>query len=213
MINNSNMKNDIIKKHSTLKRKPRIVFDMDDVIVDYVGTIVKEFNEDHLTQYTIEDCTEWKLESVFGQAINDYIYFEGRFDDLPIKKDSVKYIEELINSDRYDVFIVSACPPQGFIEKYNWLKKYMPFFNLNRLIPCSEKSAIWCDCIVDDKLDNIEELITNPVINTIGFIYDMPHNRNDENAITKKENTIRINDLSDLMKRLDDIYYPTLKRL
>lgn len=212
-LNKENEIDNIINNYSILKRRPRVVFDMDDVIVDYVGTIVEEFNEDNGTNYTVEDCKEWKLEKIFGQAINDYIYFNGRFDDLPIKNNSVTYINKLIESGRYDIFIVSACPPQGFIEKYNWIKKYMPLFNLNRLIPCCEKSAIWCDCIVDDKLDNIKELITNPIINTIGFIYDMPHNRVDDDLFKKENNVYRIKDLSNMLNDLDNIYYPNLKRL
>lgn len=208
-ILNKNIDNINNNKCSILGRKPRIVLDMDDVIVDYVGTILKEYNQQYNTNYTINDCTEWHLENIFGTAINDYIYFQGRFDDLPIKNNSVKYIKDIIESNRYDVFIVTASPPQGFIEKYNWVKKYMPFFNLNRLIPCSEKSAIWTDVIVDDKYSNVVEVINKTPLETptFGFVYDMPHNRADESL----SNCKRIKDLSNLLGYLDELFYINIK--
>lgn len=188
-----------------INRKPRIIIDMDDVIVDYIGILIQDFNVKYGTSYSIEDCTSWYLEDIFGENINEFIYFTGRFNDLPIKNNAVSHIKNIIDSGRYDVFIVTACKPQGFMEKYNWVKKYMPFFIKDRLIPCSEKSAIWGDVIVDDKIANIDDFVKNsPLKEVNGIVVDMPHNRMDNTYI-------RIKDLSNLLNILDDIYYPKIK--
>lgn len=183
-----------------LNRKPRIIFDMDDVIVDYLGVLINDYNLKYATNYTIDDCKSWSLKDSFGANIEEFICPKGRFVDLPIKDDSVSYIKEIINSGRYDVFIATACPPHSYIEKYEWIREYMSFFNTNRLIPCTEKSAIWGDVIIDDKPSNIDEFIKNSPINSTGFLMDMPHNKNE----TKYN---RICNLSNMLEILDNMFY------
>lgn len=184
-------------------RKPRVIFDMDDVIFDFLQSVLDDYNKDHGTHYTLEDCTKWNLSEIFGNEINKYIYKPGRFLNLKVKNNAAQYIKDLIDTNRYDVFIVTACPHEFFIEKSISLENTLPFFNKDRLIPTSEKTAIWGDVIIDDKVDNVkafDELIGE------GILYDMPHNRG--NYPYK-----RISSLKNIIKILDEMFYPKLKQI
>lgn len=180
-------------------RRPRVIFDMDDVIVEYIESVLEDYNKDKNTNYKIKDCTTWTLSDIFGKDILNYLNTKGRFENLKIKRKSTVYIKEIIDSNRYDVFIVTACKPEAYLEKLKWLKTYMPYFNENRLIPATEKSSVWGDVIIDDKADNIIKYI-DIMPNAIGLLYNMPHNKDCKNLK-------RIYSLKNILDVLDDIFY------
>lgn len=188
-----------------VNRKPRIILDMDDVIVEYIESVLEDYNNEKSTNYTINNCTTWTLSDILGKDVINYLNSKGRFNDLKIKNNADIYIKELIDSNRYDVFIVTACKPDAYIEKINWLNKYMPFFDKNRLIPATEKSAVWGDVIIDDKIDNVVEF-TNTMPSSIGILYDMPHN-------VSCEKFKRVYSLKNLLYVLDNIFYEELEDL
>lgn len=180
--------------------KPRILFDMDDVLVEYIESVIGDYNKDFDTNYTIKDCTKWELKEVFGDKILDYLNTEGRYRYLDIKKNSDKVIKEIIDTNRYDVFIVTACEPSAYEEKVEWLKEFMPFFDTKRIIPAVEKTAIWGDILVDDKIENLEQF--EELIGT-GIVFDMPHNQ-------YSNQFKRIYNLEELLPILDKMFYPEL---
>ncbi len=157
------------------QRKPRILFDMDDVLADLVGEIINRFNIRTSQNRSVEECTSWYMENIFGREIMDILLEKNLFKELQVKNDAVEVMERLIESDRYDIFIVTACTPEAYKEKLDWLTEYMPFIPQHRVIPCCEKSAIWGDLLIDDRLKNLYDY------EKIGdcVVYDMPHNRND----------------------------------
>lgn len=157
------------------QRKPRILFDMDDVLADFVGEIIRRFNIKTSQNRSVEECTSWYMENIFGQEIMNIIREDGLFEELNVKNDAVEVMQRLIKGGKYDIFIVTASTPEAYKEKMNWLKKFMPFFPQHRVIPCCEKSAIWGDLLIDDRLKNLYDY------EKIGdcIVYDMPHNRKD----------------------------------
>lgn len=182
--------------------KPRVLLDMDDVIVYFMERIIEDYNKDYKTNYTIEDCTKWEITDIFGNEILYYFNKEGICRNLEIKNNSDKFIKEIIESNRYDVFIVTACSPSSYLDRVEWVKEYMPYFNTERIIPAVEKSAIWADVLVDDNIYNVEEF--NELIGT-GIVYDMPHNRHTDEYK-------RINNLGELLPVLDEMFYPELNK-
>ena len=62
-------------------------------------------------------------------------YDVGNFDYNTIRpmKSNIKRIEELIKLNNINVELLSICKNNKVVEeKYVWLKKYMPFFNLDK---------------------------------------------------------------------------------
>ena len=177
-------------------RKTRILFDMDDVLVDYLGDLLNRFNKSKGTSYKIKDITTWSIIDILGEEASNFLYEQDMYQNIKPKKHAIEVMRRLIQSEKFDIFIVSSCFPESYLDKINWIKKYMPFFPIKRFIPCSEKSAIWGDYLVDDCPANLIdfEKIGTPVI------LDMPTNR-DCNEIS---NYKRVKNLIDFEKYLNE---------
>lgn len=180
--------------------RPRILFDMDDVITNTLHSFMKIYNEENNSNYTVDDIREWDLVSKFGEGIFDIFRQQDFFYDLDPKNDAVAVLTELINSTKYDVFIITACNSvDELAQKVRWLQKLIPDFNLNRIISCKEKEIIRGDLIVDDKLANL--YACEPFMKCV--VYDMPHNRNENrfDRITKMSDILPI--LEETFKNID----------
>ena len=156
------------------KRKPRVLFDMDDVIVDFLGGLLENFNYKYGTNFSKKDVDVWNLEHTLGSNVWGIMNEPGFFLNLKPKGNSIEIIKRIIDNG-FDVLIVTACDPDAYKEKLEWIKHHMPYFNKGRLIPCSEKSVIWGDILIDDKIANLHNFAK------IGFgeavIFDMNHNK------------------------------------
>ena len=83
----------------------------------------------------IEDNNDKKINIYFD--IDGVIaeYDVGNFDYNTIRpmRSNIKRIEELIKQDNINVELLSICKNNKVVEeKHVWLKKYMPFFNLDK---------------------------------------------------------------------------------
>lgn len=160
-------------------KKPRILFDLDDTITDFLDELLSRYNRKYETSFTKEHCYKWELNDIFENNILELIDEEDFFESVKPKKDAVKYMDKWIKSDKYDIFVVTSClKPENYVKKIEWFKKHMPFFPIGRVIPITEKSAIWGDVLVDDRPKNLEDWRND----SIGFpkfclLFDAPHNK------------------------------------
>ncbi len=167
----------MLDKMFTLRRKNnkfKVIFDMDDVLADFMPCVLPLLNEMFNKNYVVEDITNWNLKGFYGENVNDIFSTKGLFYNLKPKKDVLKEFPKIYNNELFDVWIVTACTStEGYLEKVQWMAKYFPDFPINRIIPCNEKDTVWADAIVDDGLHNLKdfEFIGEPIV------YDMPHNR------------------------------------
>lgn len=146
---------------------------MDDVITDCLGGLVKEWNKQNGTSFTRTDVTKWDIESCLGIGARDIFFQKGFFENLEEKNGAIAVIQKLIESTRYDIFIVTACQSvQEIEEKIVWLQKHIPGYNLKRFIACREKHMIRGDILIDDRAENLHAC--HRFMDCI--IYDMPHN-------------------------------------
>lgn len=157
--------------------RPRILFDMDDVINDFLGTLIEDYNKANSASVERSDITDWdltKCKCLNAAEAMKLFKKKGFFLSIPPKASSVVAINTMIESTKYDIYIVTACGSvEEYKEKQEWLKKYIPAFNLNRLIMCSEKNIIRGDVLVDDKPQNLIEC--SPYMRCM--LYDMPTNK------------------------------------
>lgn len=181
--------------------RPRILFDMDDVITNFLGSVIDIYNKRKGTSFSIEEVRSWDLSENFDEDIFQIFREDGFFLQLEEKNESTKVVRDLIESTRYDIFIITACnSAYELVEKVEWMRKFIPDFNLDRLISCKEKSIIRGDLIVDDKIDNLIEC--SPFMECI--LYDMPHNR----ECTSFQ---RIRNLQELLPILEEKFYSSCK--
>ena len=119
--------------------KKIIYIDMDNVLVDFKTGISK------LSKNTIEK-------------------FEGHLDDVPgifnlmePMKGSIEAFNELSQSEKYDVYILSTAPwdnPTAWSDKLEWVKKYLRENGYKRLILSHHKNLNAGDYLIDDRTKN-----------------------------------------------------------
>ena len=112
---------------------------MDNVLVDFKTGISK------LSKNTIEK-------------------FEGHLDDVPgifnlmePMKGSIEAFNELSQSEKYDVYILSTAPwdnPTAWSDKLEWVKKYLGKNGYKRLILSHHKNLNAGDYLIDDRTKN-----------------------------------------------------------
>ena len=139
-------------------KKFRILIDMDDVITCYLEDVVKEYNRIYGTSHSIEEITSWEIPSSFEYGLFSVHKQTDVLTTITPKLDSIEYINKWIDEE-YSVFIVSDCCncSDSYGEKLEWLKTYIPKFDLSHFIPCKEKYVISGDVLIDDNLDNLEK--------------------------------------------------------
>ena len=180
--------------------RPRILLDMDDVVNDFLGALIKEYNEEHGTSIKKRDIKDWDLTKSEVLNATDAIRLfqeKGFFLSIPPKASSIEAINKMIASTKYDIYIVTACGSvEEYREKQEWLKKYIPQFNLQRLIMCTEKSIIRGDVLVDDKVQNLVEC--SPYMRTL--LYDVSTNHG-------KRGFKRVRNLNQVLELLEKWFY------
>lgn len=181
-------------RHGT--NRPRVLLDMDDVITDFLGGLISVYNDRKGTHLKIEDVRSWDLSEIDPEIINMYKE-AGFFTRLKPKQSAIPTIRQLIESTRYDIYIITACSePEEYAEKVAYMKEILPSFNTKRIISCKEKDIIRGDIIVDDCVANL--IACEPYMDCI--LMDMPHNQNCDRFQ-------RIKNLSELIPLLDKTYY------
>lgn len=184
-------------KWSSGGNRPRILFDMDDVVTNFLNHLVKIYNDRKGTKVKISDIKGWNLGDALGQDAYDIFKEDGFFLQLKSKKKSTSTLKSLIESEKYDIYIVTACTrPEEFLEKVFWFREVLPSFNTDRIISTKEKYLIRGDVIVDDKVANLDTCA--PYMECI--LYDMPSNRNE----TRYK---RIKNLEELIPILEEMFY------
>jgi len=163
----------IYKPITIERRKPRILFDQDDVLFDFMGELIRRHNKHTGENRLVEECLTWDIEKYYGREIMDIIKAPGFFRDLPPKAKSLETFERMYLSGDYDIRIVTSVMSHGYSGKIESILKNMPYFDLKHFIACSDKGSVWGDYLIDDGLHNQKSF---EGIGT-GILFDMPHNR------------------------------------
>jgi 5'(3')-deoxyribonucleotidase len=156
-----------------------LVFDCDGVIADLLSGMVQILNEQHGEDLKNEDMIYWDFHksckgSVTAKEVYDHFSDEEFWYNLKPIDGAPEWLSKLIDED-FDVSIVTACA-HGYHEKRDWLKKYIPNFNLRKLNFSAEKFRFQSDLFVDDHTGNLYPYMgRNPKALTICF--DAPYNQ------------------------------------
>jgi 5'-nucleotidase len=154
----------------------RIIIDMDEVIADPMGDMIRWYNE----QYGAEPDKNKMIGSwVKGfpeehhAIIMERLRSPGFFRHLPVIGDSVDVLRRL--NERYEVFIVSAAMefPNSLKDKYDWLMEHFPFFTWKQIALTGSKDLVFGDFMIDDHVKNLQNFKGKP------YLYTAAHNLTD----------------------------------
>ena len=121
--------------------KKIIYFDMDGVLVDLAAKIA---------EYPAEVVAKFEKDDMVDQM-------PALFLDPPPIKGAVDAFNKFVNSDKYDVYILSTAPwenPSAWMHKRLWVDKYLGDGAWKRLILSHNKHLNMGDYLVDDRTKN-----------------------------------------------------------
>lgn len=123
------------KTKTTIKVKPQLYLDFDNVIANTADTIVDLYNEDfkYYDGYKrVNTVNTWNFEELScanRNIINHYFNTERFFKNLKPLPDAVNSIKEL--SDIYDIFICTIGTNPNLVQKQTWLSDHIKDTDLN----------------------------------------------------------------------------------
>lgn len=121
--------------------KKIIYFDMDGVLVDLAAKIA-EYPTDVVAKFEKDDMVD---------------QMPALFLDPPPIKGAVEAFNSFVNSDKYDVYILSTAPwenPSAWMHKRLWVEKYLGEGAWKRLILSHNKNLNIGDYLIDDRTKN-----------------------------------------------------------
>lgn len=72
-----------------------------------------------------------------NNALERFEIEKGFFYNLKPIKDNVKALKKMLKRKNFNVYIITASPNlQADLDKIAWVKKYIPQFNLERMVCC-----------------------------------------------------------------------------
>lgn len=121
--------------------KKIIYFDMDGVLVDLAAKIA-EYPTDIVAKFEKDDMVD---------------QMPALFLDPPPIKGAVEAFNSFVNSDKYDVYILSTAPwenPSAWMHKRLWVEKHLGEGAWKRLILSHNKNLNIGDYLIDDRTKN-----------------------------------------------------------
>lgn len=132
----------------------RIAVDMDEVLADAVGKLIRLYNAEFAENLTVQDMWGNWMVDVLPPARHDrlasYLHEPDFFEDLDVMPDSQRVLERM--SRRYEIFVATAAMefPTSFGAKFRWLERHFPFLSPSRFVFCGDKSILRADYLIDD---------------------------------------------------------------
>ena len=141
-------------------KKERVIIDMDEVIADPMGEMIRWYNEEHGLEIDHSKMLGGSWVKGFPDEHHDLIMerllSEGFFRNLPVMKNAVEVIAEM--NAKYEVFIVSAAMefPNSLKDKLEWLLEHFPFLTWKQLALTGDKRLVYGDHMIDDHVKNLK---------------------------------------------------------
>lgn len=137
-----------------------IVSDVDDVCADLVTEWLKRYNKDWNDNVKKSDLTDWDISLFIKDKNNkkylyEYIEDPSLYDKIKPIKNSLWGINTLRNFGYRIIFVTSSTSGSAG-RKFHWLQDYGFIENKKDYIEAYDKSLIFGDYMIDDKLDNVQ---------------------------------------------------------
>ena len=177
-----------------MAKKENLLLDVDEVIC-FPG-FLEAINAFLGTNYEIDDFTDYYMDEVaipkeHFQEFNRFLKERNLYENASPLPYAVETIKKL--ADYYDIFLLSSCvnpfdiegSGKNFKDKYDYLRKTLPFLNPEQVIFTSAKHLIQADSQIDDRLSNLK---TNA---NIKILFPSYHNRKIKEDELKAQGVLR----------------------
>lgn len=147
------------------EKKKKLLLDVDEVIC--FSGFLEAVNDFMGTSYVIDDFEEYYIDEVVVpkdrmNEFNAFVNNRNLYAKAHILPDAVEVIEKL--NEKYDIYICSSCvnpfdiegSGRIFNDKYNFLRKTLPFLSPEHFIFTSVKNLFKVDIQIDDRLSNLD---------------------------------------------------------
>lgn len=168
-----------------MKKPPRVLLDVDDVIADFVGYYLQVAGKVMNTDYLREQVTEWDIDKCldlpeWAKREMKYLICQPRvasaIPEFPGAVESIKELSQI--SEIYFVTAPYRGSPTWTRDREDWL--HTRFGELGkRVIHTSYKAPVSGDFFIDDRPINLLEWGDEQ--NGIPILWDRPHNRSFDN--------------------------------
>lgn len=188
----------------------KLVIDFDDVICDNEFLVC--YNEFFHCNKKQSDFKGYFIDSEIKdletkKAFGEYVIKRNFYKNAKIKDDAIEAIKLL--SKIYSVYICTAYY-MGYVrdlcgkileQKYSFIAKNMPDFDMTKIIFTNSKSVVNCDIMIDD---NVNNLLTNNACTKLLFTAE--HNKKIEKDELIKHNISRVNNWKEVLNILEIQY-------
>ena len=174
--------------------KKDLLLDVDEVIC--FSGYLEAVNDFLNTNYNIDDFDCYYIdEKVIPKErfkeFNEFISKRNLYDYTSMLPGSIETVKKL--SEKYNIYICSACinpfdlDNSGiqFKNKYDFLRKNLPFINPRNFILTSSKHMVKADIQIDDCLSNFDNDVK------LKILFPSYHNKNIDEKLLKEKNIIR----------------------
>ena len=175
-------------------KKKNLLLDVDEVIC--FSGYLEAVNDFLNTNYNIDDFDCYYIdEKVIPKErfkeFNEYVSKRNLYDYTSFLPGAIETIKKL--NEKYEIYICSAClntfdlDNSGiqFKNKYDFLRKNLPFINPQKFILTSSKNMVKADIQIDDYLPNFDN------DTKLKILFPSYHNKNIDDEILKEKNIIR----------------------
>lgn len=199
-------------------RKMRIAVDQDEVLCHWTSRVVQWYNEDKKTEFdhfgqpydrqgmpfvpvTLDNMTNWDVKMNLGPESEPYVRSYMRsilfWQGLDPIEGAVEGMRTLIEQG-HDVLIVTAvpkCAPVAYEGKMAWIRRHLPFFDLENFITMKRKDLVDADILIDDGEHNLDAFSSKDPDHHWAIAFDRPWNR-------KAGTCYRANDWNEVIERV-----------
>ncbi len=154
----------------------RVAVDMDEVLADALGELIRRYNAEFSETLTMQDMWGHWMVDVLPPTRHDrmmgYLQEDDFFENLTVMRDSQRVLERM--SQRFEIFIATAAMefPKSFGPKYRWLQTHFPFLSPSHYVFCGDKSILHADYLVDDMPRHFQRFSGK------GVLFTAAHNAN-----------------------------------
>lgn len=143
------------------RRASRILVDLDSTVANLLPSWLSLYNDKYKDHLAIEDLKTFDISSIVrpecGERIFQLLDHPGLFRDIPPYRKAIEVLHEWHRTG-HEITIVTAANPEtpGMIsDKWAWVRRYLPFVDLEHFVLCSGKHVVCGEVFLDDSPDQI----------------------------------------------------------